>query len=143
MILIETRYYYLYLKYDKFFKFLFTYYWYFISFISFFFVYLANPGIINVIEYSEMKIKEKYKNLNRFRFCKKCNIYVPQHIKYEHCEYCKKCIIAHHHHSTIFGKCIGKYTFLMYMIFLVSQVLTVCRFAYNASFIIVGRFSST
>ena len=74
LILIDIHYYYLYLEYDKFLKFLFTYYWYFISFISFFFVCLANPGIINDIEYSEKKIKEKYQNLNRFIFCEKCNI---------------------------------------------------------------------
>ena len=143
MILIDIHYYYLYLEYDKFLKFLFTYYWYFISFISFFFVCLANPGIINDIEYSEKKIKEKYQNLNRFIFCEKCNIYIPKHIKYEHCEYCKKCIIEQTHHSMIFGKCIGKYTFLIFIIFILSQVFIIGRFIYNLLLIIRGWFSST
>ena len=138
MILIDIHYYYLYLEYDKFLKFLFTYYWYFISFISFFFICLANPGIINDIEYSEKKIKEKYQNLNRFIFCKKCNIYIPKHIKYEHCEYCKKCIIEQTHHCTIFGKCIGKYTFVMYIICILSQVFIICRFANNLPSILFG-----
>ena len=116
---------------------LLNYAWNYISLISFFFVCLANPGIIDIKEYSETKIKEKYKILRRFTSCKKCNIIVPETIKFEHCEDCKRCIMNQTHHSIIFGKCIGKNTFFTYIICLISQILIIDRIMiYMPSFFI-------
>ena len=98
-----------------------------ISMLSFFFVCFANPGIINDKKYSEKEIKEKYKVLRRFNCCQICHICVPETIKIGHCEYCGRCIIEQNHHSFIFGKCIGKYTFFVYFIFIFSEIIIVCR----------------
>ena len=93
----------------------------------FFFVCFANPGIINDKKYSEKEIKEKYKVLRRFNCCQICHICVPETIKIGHCEYCGRCIIEQNHHSFIFGKCIGKYTFFVYFIFIFSEIIIVCK----------------
>ena len=104
---------------------------------SFLFVCLANPGIIDDKEYSEVKMKEKYKILRRFKSCKKCNIIVPETINFEHCQNCRRCIINPSHHSMIFDKCIGKYNFFNYIICLNSQILIIARIMiYIPSFVI-------
>ena len=97
------------------------------SVLSFLFVCFANPGIIHDKKYSEKEIKEKYKVLRRFNCCQICHIYVPETIKIGHCEYCGRCIIEQNHHSFIFGKCIGKYTFFVYIIFITSEMIIVCK----------------
>ena len=106
---------------------LLNYAWNYISLISFLFICLANPGIIDDKEYSEVKMKEKYKILRRFKSCKKCNIIVPETINFEHCQNCRRCIINPSHHSMIFDKCIGKYNFFNFIICLMSQILIISR----------------
>ena len=102
-----------------------------ISVLSFFFVCFANPGIINDKKYSEKELKEKYKVLRRFNCCQICHICVPETIKIGHCEYCGRCIIEQNHHSFIFGKCIGKYTFFVYFIFISSEIIIVCKIVFK------------
>ena len=94
----------------------------YVSLISFLFVCFANPGIIDIKKYFVDDINEKYQGLDRFRCCIKCNIYLPEPIKYEHCQHCGRCIFDKSHHSSIFGKCIGKYNYYSYYIFILSIV---------------------
>ena len=94
----------------------------YVSLISFLFICFANPGIIDIKKYFVDDINEKYQGLDRFRCCIKCNIYLPEPIKYEHCQHCGRCIFDKSHHSSIFGKCIGKYNYYSYYIFILSIV---------------------
>ena len=110
-------------------KVIFNNIWNYISIVSFLFVCLANPGIINSGKYSKNEINEKFKNKDRYRCCEKCFIYMPKHIKFNHCEYCKICILEKNHHDKIFGKCIGKYTHPFFIILLISEIFNTVRIA--------------
>ena len=94
---------------------------------SFLIVCFGNPGIIIDKQYSEEEIKKKYKDLNRFIFCKKCHMCIPRILKPQHCDFCGICIESHNHHSFIFGKCVGKYTYVFYLIFILFSTLTTVK----------------
>ena len=86
--------------------------------ISFFFTCFSNPGIVEKEKWDEKIIKEKYNDFTRFKYCKKCHIFVPKFFKSQHCNVCGICVEKQSHHSFIFSKCIGKYNLFFYHLFL-------------------------
>ena len=69
---------------------------------------IINPGIINKKNYPSGEIKNM--DISKYKFCNKCNIYIPKDLKTLHCRICKVCVIERFHHDSFFGKCSGIYT---------------------------------
>ena len=97
--------------------------------ILFFLTSFLNPGIVQKENFSEKKIREEYQDLSRFKYCKQCHICVPKHLKYEHCNTCGICIQQKNHHDYIIGKCVGKYTCLIYFVFVLLLFFYLFRLA--------------
>ena len=85
--------------------------------ISFFITCFSNPGIVLKEKWDEKIIKEKYNDFTRFKYCKKCHIFVPKFFKTQHCNVCGICVEKQSHHSFIFSKYIGKYNLFFYLLF--------------------------
>ena len=85
--------------------------------------FIINPGII----YSE---KDKNENENEKIYCHTCKFLYPKNNKrMEHCYTCNICICNYDHHCGVIGKCVGKYNFFLFIIFVLSSFAFVFTFA--------------
>ena len=85
----------------------------FLSLFNGIFTFIVNPGII----YSDKTKKE-----NEKIYCSKCQFLYPKNNKrMEHCLICEICICNYDHHCGVIGKCIGKYNFISFIIFVLSS----------------------
>ena len=64
----------------------------------------------------------------KFYFCNKCLMWVSREKKTRHCYFCNICIEGHDHHCPWTGKCIGKYNFVSFIIFLICVILLIFYF---------------
>lgn len=91
-----------------------------ITLISSFAIFIINPGII----YSDKKNGEKL-------YCNDCQFLYPKsNKKMEHCYICKVCVCKLDHHCDVIEKCIGKYNYIFFILFVLSSfIFMFCFFA--------------
>ena len=94
---------------------------------------IINPGIIDQKKYSAHGLDKKDMDFSRYKYCDKCEIYVPKYLQTQHCRLCKICVIESHHHNPVFGKCVGKNTILL---FYATGIALVIHFATNVCLLI-------
>ena len=93
-------------------------------FSSFIILLLMNPGIPgrNHFQYEYFKkFKEKANLLQR---CDICKILILKTEKSGHCAFCNICVMRYDHHCPWIGKCIGKYNFIIFYLFLIFLSLS-------------------
>ena len=90
----------------------------FISIIEICFItlYLINPGIVLP---NSPKLNENDTH------CDICNSYMNAKLQCIHCEYCGICVMNLDHHCIWLGKCIGKYTKVL---FYITLMLICCAY---------------
>ena len=83
-------------------------------FINHMYIYLINPGIPDIKQYSKTILKNqnfsKMKNEEKknYYLCEICNIIINSKDNIEHCEDCGICLRNYDHHCYWTGKCIAK-----------------------------------
>ncbi|MCQ2817265.1 MAG: hypothetical protein MJ252_08375 [archaeon] len=93
----------------------------YISFIlSYTYTFLINPGFP---KYDlDSRIGEPR---NKFRYCKKCKLWVNIDKKPNHCFECNICVEGYDHHCPWTGKCIGRRNLKSFYIFLISTLFII------------------
>lgn len=100
-----------------------------IHLISFIYNFLCNPGIPDNSYYlsdgvidsmnSYLENTEK-KTFDKYKICKKCNIYIESNVNVVHCQDCEICILDLHHHCKFFEKCLNKRNVFYMNVFIYS-----------------------
>ena len=100
------------------------------SIITFILDLIINPGLIDKKKYSAKGLEIKDMDFSRYKYCDKCDIYVPKYLETQHCMRCKICVIESHHHDPVFGKCVGKNSIPLFYATLIALGI---HFAANCS----------
>ncbi len=91
---------------------------------------LMNPGIPSA-SYIKMVYRVRHNEVmndstspNHYKWCSKCGIYTLKKDKVDHCSECNVCVFDYDHHCNFSGKCVGRYTYIMFYCFCFLAVTT-------------------
>jgi hypothetical protein len=90
---------------------------------NYLFLLLVNPGIPGKENYQDIFINNYKGNLKLLQRCDECKIVIHKNSKSKHCAYCNICILRYDHHCPWIGKCVGKYNFIIFYLFLILLLL--------------------
>jgi len=56
---------------------------------------------------------------------------MEQPVRTKHCSFCQKCVASYDHHCFWIGNCIGERNRLLFMIFLIEEIIRIVLFEYT------------